>query len=222
MELPIDLQKLEPVRGAFDLLRYLSDKPNGVLDEDIMDDLDMSVRRFDKAKRRLVTTGYMSMRSDQVFELTQKGLDAAEVIAAYDRAQSEMADDADDKLQRQVVITVPRNLIVGETSPLRVGIEPSPDFGDVTDLVVRLEAIYADLGEWNEIVKLGADALILETTITPQEYNQARLRLDVKQLSNDGMGISDCGGMYVDIAVLDSGDTGATIAYAAELEFDEG
>ncbi len=221
MELPIDLQKLEPVRGAFDLLRYLSDKPNGVLDEDIMDDLDMSVRRFDKAKRRLVTTGYMSMRSDQVFELTQKGLDAAEVIAAYDRAQSDMADDADDKLQRQVVITVPRNLIIGEMSPLRVGIEPSPDFGDVTDLVVRLEAIYADLGEWNEIVKLGTDALILETTITPQDYNQARLRLDVKQLSNDGMGISDCGGMYVDIAVLDSGDTGATIAYAAELEFDE-
>jgi predicted transcriptional regulator len=221
MELPIDLQKLEPVRGAFDLLRYLSDKPNGVLDEDIMDDLDMSVRRFDKAKRRLVTTGYMSMRSDQVFELTQKGLDAAEVIAAYDRAQSDMADDADDKLQRQVVITVPRNLIIGEISPLRVGIEPSPDFGDVTDLVVRLEAIYADLGEWNEIVKLGTDALILETTITPQDYNQARLRLDVKQLSNDGMGISDCGGMYVDIAVLDSGDTGATIAYAAELEFDE-
>jgi hypothetical protein len=59
----------------------------------------------------------------------------------------------------------------------------------------------------------------METTIKPQSYYQARIKLEVYQFSSGGDDLYNCGGMYVDVAVLESGDTGELIGYGADLEF---
>ena len=77
-ELSMHLKKLETLPGALDIIRYLDESETGYADaDDITYDLDMSSRRFGKATRRLVTNGYIQMRSDYVYELTRRGGRAA-------------------------------------------------------------------------------------------------------------------------------------------------
>ncbi|MDQ7025857.1 MAG: hypothetical protein Q9P44_09890 [Anaerolineae bacterium] len=219
-ELPIDLRQLEPVRGALNILRYLYKQDNYAADgDDIMDDLGLSSRGWDKAKRRLVTRSYIQMQTDFIYELTSKGKESAQILLDFDGADDD-GGAGDEKLQRQVVLALPRNLVFGQTSALKIGIEPSDNFGEDASLVLRITAINADIGDWNEMVTLNSDALIVETTITPQPYQQARIKLEVYQFSPAGDDLSDCGGMYVDVAVLESGDTGEMIGYSADLEFE--
>jgi hypothetical protein len=219
-ELPIDLRQLEPVRGALDILRYLYKQSGHAADsDDIMDGLGLSERGWDKAKRRLVTRSYIQMQTDYIYELTSKGKESAKILLEFDASGGGGSGD-DGKIQRQVVIALPRNLILGQTSTLKVGIEPYEGFGDAATLIMRLSLTYADLGEWEEMINLGSDAMILETTIKPQPYQQARIKLEVYQIAPDGDNISECGGMYVDVDVLEAGTVGEIIGYGANLEFE--
>lgn len=213
-DLPLHLQQLEPVQGAFEILRYLF--PNKSADDDqIIDDLDMSSRRYDKAKRRLVTTGYVQMRSDYTYELTPKGRESATLLMDYD----ENAGRDDGKIQRAVVIGIPRNLVHGQTSALKIGFAPTAGFPSA-DLMLRLQALHATIGDLDENVKVDANAAVFETTITPQDVNQARVRLEVYQMTPDGEDVNPCGGFYVDLSVLPATEqTGEMIAYELELEF---
>ena len=219
-ELPIDLRQLEPVRGAHDILRYLYNQADHVADgDDIMDDLGLSSRGWDKAKRRLVTRGYIQMQGDYAYELTSKGADSAQILLEHDGASG--AQDDDGKVERQVVVALPRNLVLGQTSPMMIGFEPKDEFSDSASLVLRVSTTYADLGDFEEMVTLDSDTHIIETTITPQAYNQARIKLEVFQFSPGGDDLSECGGMYVDVVVLESGDTGEMIGYGVDLEFEQ-
>jgi len=216
-ELPIDLKKLEPVPGAFEILRYLLQQKGMMADGDqIMTDLDMSSRRWDKAKRRLVTTGYIQMRNDYSYELTHKGVESAQILEEF--GDNLGAGDS-DKIQRQVILALPRNLVAGQTSPLKIGFEPVGEFGEA-QLVVRLQAMYAELGDFEESFAIGADTHVIETTLAPQQYDQVRLKLEVYQLSVGGDDLNTCGGMYVDVDVVESGNTGEMIAYGINMEFD--
>jgi hypothetical protein len=219
-ELPIDLRQLEPVKGALDILRYLYKQTGFVADgDDIMDNLSLSERGWDKAKRRLVTLNYIQMQGDYSYELTRKGQQRAQILKEYD-ADGGAGDDDDEKVQRQVVIALPRNLVLGKISPLKIGIEPYDGFGDDATLVMRMSAMNADIGEWNEMVTLGSEAFILETTIKPQPFHQARIKLEVYEFSPGGDDLLECGGMYVDVNVLEAGDPGEIIGYGANLEFE--
>jgi hypothetical protein len=216
-ELPMDLQQLETVRGAFEILKYLDDQADNAADgDDIMDDLDLSSRGFDKAKRRLVTRGYIQMRSDYSLELTPKGSESAAILKEYGGDDSGGNDGA---IERQLVVVLPRNLVLAQTSPLQIGIEPSDEFEGDTSVIVRVSATYADLGDFNEMATLSANALVLETTITPQNYDHARIKVEVYMLSAGGDELKACGGIYVDIVVLASGNTGESIAYGGDLSF---
>lgn len=216
-ELPMDLRKLETVRGAFEILKYLYKQPDHAADgDDVMDDLELSSRRFDKAKRRLVTRSYIQMRSDYIYELTPKGIESAESLLAHDDTNG---DNEASGLQRQLVLALPRNFVYGTTSPLRVGIEANDNFDDTANLIVRIAPTNATLGEYNEMTSIGSDALLLETTITPEAYDQARIKVEVYQLSTGGDDFNELGGMYVDVVVLPEGDTGEEIAYATHLTF---
>jgi predicted transcriptional regulator len=217
-ELSMHLKKLETLPGALDIIRYLDESDTGYADmDDITYDLDMSSRRFGKATRRLVTNGYIQMRSDYVYELTQRGKESARELREYDAA----APDTDDSLlTRPVLLALPRNLVAGQTSPLLLGFPAESDFPGTLDLVLRLEPIYAELGAFNEMAQVGADAFVTETTITPGNRTQARLRLQVFHLKDGGNDLALCGGMYVDVAVLEDGDTGEMIAYSTDITFD--
>ncbi|MGJ3239921.1 MAG: hypothetical protein ACFE0Q_14515 [Anaerolineae bacterium] len=215
-ELPLDLKKLETVRGAFEILKYLHARPDNAADGDnIMDDLDLSNRRFDKAKRRLVTRNYIQMRSDYTYELTRKGLESAEALIEFDRN----TDDEDDEegITRQLAVVVPRNFVYGHTSSLKIGIAPHPDVTQRTDLIVRVTPTHAQLGDYNEMATLDGNALILETTITPEAYTKARIKVEVYQMENDTF--ADLGGLYLDVVVVESGDSGDDFAYTTDLNF---
>jgi hypothetical protein len=56
--------------------------------------------------------------------------------------------------------------------------------------------------------------------ITPENYNQIRLKMQVFQLSPDGEDISDCGGLYIDVNVQASGPADNLVAYSTSLELD--
>lgn len=216
-ELPMDLKKLETVRGAFDILKYLYEQPDYAADgDDVMDELEISTRRFDKAKRRLVTRSYIQMRSDYIYELTPKGIDSAEALLAF---EGKGKADSADTIERQLVMVLPRNFVYGQSSPLRIGIEPNNDYSDSANLIVRLNPTHATLGEFNEMAQLDADALMMDTTITPEAYDQARIKVEVYQLSADGSDFNELGGMYVDVHVLPEGETGEDIAYSTNLTF---
>jgi predicted transcriptional regulator len=215
-ELPIDLRKLEPVGSAFDILTYLYESEDYASDGDtIMEELDISSRRFDKAKRRLVTTGYIQMRSDNLYELTRKGVESAEILSTYEGGGS----GGSEGVQRQLLLVVPRNLVYGQSSPIQVAIAPSSEFRGEADVVVRLQATYAKLGEFEEMVKLSGDRLVLNTTISPEAYDQARVKVELYQLDSSGEDLTACGGMYVDVTVLPSGKTGDMIAYSVDASF---
>ena len=214
-ELSNDLKKIETVRGAFEILTYLYAKQGNAADgDDIMDDLELSTRRFDKAKRRLVTRNYIQMRSDYIYELTRKGVESAELLLEVEKTNG---DDSVDTLQRQLALVLPRNFVYGTTSPLKIGIEPNASFMGEANLIVRITPVNAELGDYNEMATLSSDALILETTITPSAYDKARIKVEVYQMQDDDF--ADLGGMYVDVVIIDEGDTGTEFAYTTDLSF---
>jgi predicted transcriptional regulator len=211
------LKRLQSLPGALEIIRYLDESDTGYADmDDITYDLDMSSRRFGKATRRLVTNGYIQMRSDYVYELTQKGEESADELRQYEEAKPE----EDDTLTRPVLLAVPRNLVAGQTSPLILGMPADSDFPGMLDLVLRVEPVYAELGAFNEMARVGPGEFVTETTITPGNRTQARLRVQVFHLKDDSDDLTMCGGMYIDIVVLEEGDTGEMIAYSTDIEFD--
>ena len=132
--LPLYLQQLEPLPGALDIIRYLN--RSGVSDGiTVADDLGLSDRSFDKAKRRLVTNGYIAARSDGIMELTQKGNNAARELAAYDA--SAPADSGSSKIKPSEVARLQeiRSLLIRATST-RVVVEGHTD--NVGDLGTNL------------------------------------------------------------------------------------
>jgi len=112
---------------------------------------------------------------------------------------------------------LPRNFVYGTTSPLKIGISPSDEMTDSANLVVRVTPVHAELGEFNEMATLDSSALIMETTITPEAYDKARIKVEVYQMDNDDF--SEVGGMYVDVVVVEEGDTGSEFAYTTDLTF---
>lgn len=218
-ELPMHLKQLEPLTGALDMLRYLAD---GAADaESIQGDLELSDRSFDKAKRRLVTNDYINVRSDGIIELTQKGIQSAQELADYD-ANAPTTSGAQGKVQRRVLVALPRSLVAGQPTEVTIGFEAdqSGQFPAAADVVLRCSALYAKLStSSDENVRLGRDSLKHSLLLTPEQYDQIRFKLQVFQLSQDGEDISKCGGLYVDVNVQAGGQVGALVAYSANLEF---
>jgi hypothetical protein len=219
--LPVYLQQLEPLTGALDIIRYLN--RSGVSDGiTVADDLDLSERSFDKAKRRLVTNGYIAARSDGVMELTQKGINAARELAEYD-ASGPSNSRGVAKVQRKVLVALPRTLAPNAPAPLYLGIDAdtSGRMQHETDLVFRLSALNATLDvKGDQIVRVGSGAARHTVKLTAAEYDQVRVRVEVFQLSADGEDIQSCGGMYVDVDVQPGAPANSYIAYGAVLEFD--
>lgn len=219
-ELPLHLKQLEPLPSALDILRFLYELGDHAADlDDICDELDISERRFRKATRRLVTTDYITMRSDMVYELTQKGMDAGEELATYDAAAG---DDSGDKLQRRMIVVLPRVLVAGESAVLQYGFEPTAQgFESPVNLVVRFETTHADLSsDSDEQISVGSHAFVERLEITPHYYDRARLKVQVYQLSADGDDLTDCGGMYVDLFVEENArEHNPMIAYGVDLLF---
>jgi len=222
-ELSVELKKLETLRGAFDIIRYLSEDDTPAVAEDICDDLDMSDRRFGKAIKRLVTRSYVQMNSDYAYFLTQKGIDAAEELAEFDAGGGAKRATNSNKIMRRLLIALPRQLTAGKTTDLHIGIESDTSSSLTTpaDIVLRIAATHALLsGSNDEIMKLNNTAITQTLQLTPEMYTQVRVKVQIFQIAPNGEDITMCGGLYVDVNVGTEDSQDGLVAYASEVAFD--
>lgn len=218
-QLPLHLMKLESLPSALDILRYLGEKQGAADMEEVCGALGISEIRFSKAIRRLVTTGYLSVRSDYSYELTSKGQESAEELAIFD-AENDGKSRADGMIERFAYLGVPRHLVSGQSAPLIVGIA-SDEYQQLqapADLVLRITGMFAQLTSQDEMLKLDNHSARLALEVMPQNYSQARIKLQVFQLSPDGEDLTSCGGMYVDVDVMAEGTNGELIAYRTPIQ----
>lgn len=222
-ELSFELKKLETLRGAFDIIRYLAREDEPVGADDICDDLDMSDRRFGKAIKRLVTRSYVQMNSDYEYFLAKNGISAAEELAAFDAAGGAQESISENKIVRRLLVALPRQLTAGETADMHIGIENDngQSLAALADIVLRVSTIHALLsGGDDEIMKLGNDSMSKALHITPEMVNQVRVKVQVVQLAPNGEDITMCGGLYVDVNVGTDDNQNSLVAYASDIALD--
>jgi predicted transcriptional regulator len=220
-QLPMHLIQLESLPSALDILRYLAKHPErAAWPEEMMNDLQISERRYAKAMRRLVTNNYTQMRVDNRFELTRKGQAAVEELAAYDASAPAASAPTSSTIHRELVIALPRQLAAGTPAEVMIGFEPAAQgFASPKDVVLRFEAVHADLSTRDEMLKLTRTAEVRRLTLTPSFYDTVRLKVQVFQLSDDGEDLSDCGGTYVDVGVVAADPDEALTAYSRRIAF---
>lgn len=222
-ELSLDLRKLQALKGALDIVRYLAERSTPADAETICDDLDMSDRRFGKAIKRLVTTGYVQMNNDYEYHMTDKGRRAANEVAEYDAAGGSTDTFGENKVVRRLLLALPRELTAGQSTDMHIGFEYDPSRGLATpaDIVLRISAIHALLsGGGDEMLKLNNDSKTQIVQLTPEMYTQVRVKVQVFQLAPNGEDITMCGGMYVDIDVASNGGQDSLVAYATQIALD--
>lgn len=220
-QLPMHLIQLEPLPGALDIIRYLARHPEGAASaDDICDDLELSERRWGKALRRLITNNYIEQRPDGRYELARRGITSAQELAEYDANATDDGDAGAGKIARDVVIALPRQLVAGKSSEVLVGFAPvSSDFSSPADVVLRYEAVHGTLSTRDSMVKLGAASHRESITLTPQQYDTVRLKVKVFQLAEDGEDLTDCGGIYIDVDVVEENPNSMLVAYSANIRF---
>lgn len=227
IELSQPLKKLESLRSALDIIRYISAQNNGVAHSyDIMEGLSITDRRFKKAIRRLATTGYVQMANDLEYRLTEQGVLAAEELAEYDRhmAEGAVTEEAPaNKIQRRLVVVLPRTLMSGQVIPFTVGFSPDvqQQFSQPATVVVRLAAINGVLStDSDEMISLSNDASQKRVFVKVGRFSPVRLRVQIYQLDASGLDITHCGGMHIDVDVTADAQQPGLVAYGADVFFD--
>lgn len=219
-ELPMYLKQLEALPSALDIIRLVGKHPQRAADmDDICDALGISERRFSKAIRRLVTNGYLQMRSDYSYELGRKGAQAVLDLAEYDQNAPAERKLGAGKLMRDLYIAMPRRLQADITTDVIVGFAGARGFDTPMDVILRFDALHASVSTQDEMLKLGNRPYRHTLTLTPKLYTQARLRVQVFQLSLDGEDLTDCGGMFVDVDVTTGTSDTRLVAYQTAIEF---
>ncbi len=226
MELSYQLQTLEPLTGAFDIIRYFGKQEGLTADASaIQDSLGLSDRSFDKAIRRLVTKGYVQMDGSRVYRLTEQGQRAVEELAAYDQAGPSADKAAVSTVQgvtRRAVMALPRTLIAGRETNVLVGLHTASDgetLSKPADMLLRLSVINGEpSASQDRSVEVADDAVTEVFTVTPGRYTKMRVRLEVFQLDPYSGDITVAGGMYVDADVVGGGGApGEMVAYGTDV-----
>jgi hypothetical protein len=219
-ELPLHLKQLETLPSALDIIRLLYNTPsNAASVDEICDTLDISDRRFGKANRRLVTTGYLAMQADFVYELTSKGITAGEELEQYD-ASAPIATPVDtNKVQRDFILALPRTLQAQKANPLHLAFSAGDAYETALTVALRISAIHADVSSSDELLLLDGEQNQQTITITPQPFEQVRVRVQVFQLSADGDNVTECGGFYVDADVTTEDVQAGLVAYGTTIPF---
>ncbi len=224
MELPFHLRTIESLPGALDILRYFGTLEEGVADtEQIIDALDLSDRRFNKAIRRLVTKGYLYMDEDSFYRLTDEGQDSIQELAEYDAASgglqsgSAFTVSSTQQTTRRMIFAAPNTLVAGKATSIVIGFHPG-SMPEPTELAVRLSVVNGEPETPSDILfNLNADATQQQAQITPGPFDRVRIRLQAVQLGPNPGDFNPAGGMYVDLPVSTDGSNAAQTAYATDI-----
>lgn len=224
-QLSFELQTLEPLTGAFDIIRYFGTLGDPMANaDDIQSALDLSDRSFDKAIRRLVTKDYLQMGGNRAYRLTEKGQNAVQELAAYDAespAKGTGATVDTESLARRLVVALPQTLITGRPAEVIVGFHPSSDGQDLphpADMVVRLSTVNGEPHTPEDaILELGNESVQHSFQVIAGSPNAMRVRVQVFQLGPNPDDISVSGGVYVDVGVAPSGAPGKLAAFGGSI-----
>lgn len=227
MELPFHLKTMQPLPGALDIIRFLGsiDSDSADVDE-ILDSVDVSEKGFNKAIRRLVTKGYVTMTGDMVYQLTDQGESAVMELAEYDAATGGGLKTNPDRPQsptsstivRRMVLTVPEALVAGQQASAVIGFYPGP-MRDQAELAVRLSVVNGEPQSPEDLLFTLTDEVAYQAIeIKAGTYDQIRIRLQAIQLGPNPGDFNQSGGMYVDLPVQaqDSGHS-SLVAYGTDI-----
>jgi hypothetical protein len=226
MELSFQLRALPP--DALDIIRFMGTLEDPLVHaDDIADAVGLSDRSLGKAIRRLVTKSYLQMGIDQMYRLTEQGVRAAKELVAYDAesggAESEAEVSTVVEVERQAVMVIPQPLLAGQNTAFYVGFHPAAQNHRLTEnaqIAMRVSILNGKPDTPQEaILELGNEPEYHAFAITPGQYRQARIRLQVFQLGPNPDDIVTCGGMYIDTEVTDVHENGSLLAaYTTKLK----
>ena len=222
-QLSAELKRFEHLKGAFEIIRYLGEQDQPADEYLICDDLDMSERRFGKAIKRIVTRDFVKMNADREYYLTQKGEDAAIELDEYFADGGRQKNTGSNKVNRKLLVALPRELGAGQTTDMYIGFEPdnASSFSSPADIVLRVSAANALLsGSDDEMLKLHNDSLTQTLQLTPEMFTQVRVKVQVFQLAPNGEDITMCGGLYVDVNVSPDQAHDGFVAYSSQIALD--
>ncbi|MEO0562834.1 MAG: hypothetical protein AAF125_12050 [Chloroflexota bacterium] len=224
-ELPFELQKLPP--SALDVLRYFGENGNEPSGEDtLVDATGLSNRSLGKAIKRLVTRKFAEMDINRHYTLTDKGKQLMQELLAYDAenggassqsSSSTPAPARTEPVERRFSVVVPNPFTANETVTVYVGLEDGLPSGD-TELVLQLSALNADLPSSRVSLPVKQGPAYASFQVTPGEFTQMRLRMELLQPDKFSGDIHNLGGMHVDADVSNNaGEAGGLSAYGTDV-----
>jgi len=224
MDLPFHLKALPP--EALDVLRYFGTLNDPVAHAvKITDEVGLSDRTFGKVIRRLVTKGYLQMDGDQAYRLSENGQDAVDELLEYDaefpaEKQARKAPVA-EKVNRKMVLVVPKTLVSGAATAFHIGFNPVGDgeaLDDMAEVVIRVSLVNAEPTRPQEAtINVQNKAVYKSFTITAGTLDKARIKVQAFQLGPNPDDITVAGGMYVDLDVASHAINALLTAFTADI-----
>jgi hypothetical protein len=226
MEMPANMRSLTP--EAMDILRYYgAQQRTSALADEVAAGAGLSERGFGKAARRLVTAGFLTSDGSGIYRLTDAGTrGVAALLAAGDTAHATRA--ARPRLtiraaNRRLIVGVPRTLLPYQPTNVYLGFEAASDddlLKDAANLLLRVSLLYATPERGEVTLLLGHHHAYQTFEIVPGEAEAVRVRIEVFQLSDFTGEYEDCGGMYIDLPIVNDAAArdGAFVAFGANVQ----
>lgn len=224
MEMSFTLRTLPP--EALDVLRYFG-KAGGAAAhaDDISEGAGLGTKGFGKAIRRLVTKNYVVMESDQVYRLSDAGKRLTAELLEYDLVAPPQAAGQQVTLprfvRRRVILAAQQQVIASQPTFIFVGIDDADTeelVPEAIDLLLRLTVMNGEPRDTREMpVHLANRHIQQSFEITPGYYTQIRIRLQVCQVEDGEIDEEACGGLYVDLPVVVSGQEAGLVAFGTDI-----
>ena len=123
-------------------------------------------------------------------------------------------------LSRRMVLAVPQPLVARQPTDVIVGFHDAPPDAQMTGIaqvVIRLSVVNGQPDAPDDaLMSLTNDHIHETIQITPGRYDQVRIRVEAYQMGTVG-GISEIGGMYVDVPVVERDGDSQMVAFGADV-----
>jgi hypothetical protein len=150
-----------------------------------------------------------------------------EILAEYDEANPQSDADGEAEVSlitRRLVVSVPATLIAGQPNTVAIGLDGATDeesgvLYTPADMVVRVSVINGEPTKPQEAaLKLSNYPVKQVFSVTPDLYQQMRIRVQVFQLGPNPDDINVSGGLYVDSSVARTPGAVNPIAYGSDIQ----
>jgi DNA-binding MarR family transcriptional regulator len=218
-DLPFELQKLP--QQALDVLRYFGSNGNAPSDEETLaDETGLSDRGLGKAIKRLVTRKFAEMDVNRNYRLTDKGLHLMTELLDYDAehggegggSESEsLTSMLAEPVERRLSLVVGEPLIANAPATVYVGLDDGIPAGEA-ELILQVSTLNAEPNSQQMSLPVKQGTAYGTFEITPGEFTEVRVRLQVLQPDQFSGDLHNAGGMYVDVDVIQDDEASGQLA----------